>query len=127
MISNILLHHNFIRIASCIIGYTLWAFIAQYQHMNIEQNIPVCFYKTPHDLEIKAPDTIKISISGKRHALYHFDTDNSGIHLNATGLQPGTHEMKLTRENLFLPDTINLVNLKPSYITISVSKKDESK
>lgn len=125
MIKNIILHHNFTRIAACIIGYTLWAFIAQYQHMTVEQEVPICFYQEQSNLMLNGPDTIKLIISGRRSTLYHFDTDNSAIHLDASQFKIGTHEIKLSRENLFLPENINLLHLKPSYITIKITKKDE--
>jgi len=127
MIKNILLHHNFTRITSCIIGYALWAFIAQYQHMTVEQNVPICFYQQQPHLSIDSPDTIKLVIAGRRSTLYHFDTDNRAIHLDASQFKVGEHEIKLSRDNLFLPENINLLYLKPSYITINATKKDESK
>lgn len=123
MIKALLLHHNFIKIISCIIGYTLWAFLANYQTITICQFVPVCFYQIPEQFDLAAPDSIKLSLSGQRKDIYLFDLNNSAIHIDASQYQEGKHQMLLTREHLFLPDKIFLQRLEPSHLSFEVIKK----
>lgn len=122
MIKNILLHHNFIKLAACVIGYSLWAFIVQYQTLTVNKQIPLCFYQTDAKQQISAPDHVKVMISGKRKDLYHYNPENSALHLDASGYKVGSHQVQLTAENLFLPDSLKLVQLIPSDIALEVTK-----
>lgn len=122
---SILLHHNFIRIISCIIGYSIWAFMAQNQQIKATQTIPIYFYNLQQDFIINAAEKIEVTVSGTRTNMYHFDNANNAIHLDASQFRQGSNEIALSQENLFLPDNINLINLKPSYITINITKKHE--
>ena len=126
MIKGIILHNNFIKIISCIIGYCIWAFISQYQSITIPQYIPICFYQTTDDLTIHGPDSINISLSGKRKHLYLFEEQNSAVHIDASQYKQGKYLIKLSRESLFLPDNIFLEELKPSKIIVEITSKDKS-
>lgn len=124
MIKGILLHHNFIKISSCLIGYTLWIFLAQYQTITISQQVPVCFYQVTSNFTITAPDFVNVSFSGKRKHVYLWNQQNTVIHLDASSYTEGKHFIQLTRENVFLPDHIKLESLTPNYIEIIFNKKE---
>jgi len=124
MIKAILLHHNFIKIASCIIGYTLWAFLAQYQTVTISQPIPICFYQTSTHVTIQAPDFVNVSFSGKRKHIYLLRQRDFAIHLDASLYAEGKHFIQLTRDHIFLPDSIKLESLTPNSIEIIFNKKE---
>ena len=127
MIKGIVLHNNFIKIVSLIFGYLIWAFIAQYQTITINQPVPICFYQTQDNITILGPDSVNISLSGKRKHLYLFETENSAIHIDASQFnKPGKHLINLSKESLFLPDNIFLEELKPSTIVIEITSKDKS-
>lgn len=122
MIKAILSHHNFIKITSCIIGYTLWAFLAQYQTMITKQQVPICFYATKPGYMIEAPDFINLALSHKRKHLYLLRQIDSAIHLDASHYGEGKHFLQISRENLFLPDHIKIEHLDPMYIEFTITK-----
>ena len=127
MIQGIISHNNFIKIISFIIGYLFWSFIAQYQNITITESVPVCFYQTDENISISGPDYVNISLLGKRKDLYLFNAKDSAIHIDSTQYnKQGKNLIKLSRESLFLPDNIFLVELSPSSIIIEISTKDKS-
>lgn len=122
--SNLLLSPPFIKINSCIIGYGIWIIFSQYQIITHTIQVPVCFYKTVENQKIIAPDTIEIMVSAPRKILQKFDAHNSAIHIDASILDIGNNHVMLVKENLFLPDEINLLNLIPSHIQIQLQEAE---
>lgn len=123
MIKQIMLHHNFIKLASCIIGYTTWAFIAQHQHITVNQPVSLCFYQTNDLYQIKAPESVVAVISGKRQDIHRYNPEQNAFHIDASTYKEGTHQVTLLNENLFLPDNLKMVQLIPSSITVTISKQ----
>lgn len=122
--ANLLLSRPFIKINACIIGYGMWIIFSQHQIITSTMQVPLCFYKIADNQKIIAPDTIDIVISAPRKTLQKFDAYNSAIHLDASTLDLGNNHVMLIKENLFLPDEINLVNLIPSHLQIQLQKNE---
>lgn len=120
----LILHPHFTKIASFFIGYMLWAFIAQFQFTMTSQSIPICFYQNSDqsiNRTIIAPDLVMISISGNRKDIYEFNSAESAIHVDISKYSDGDHEIQLSQENLFLPDSLKLIHLVPAHISIKIS------
>ena len=122
--THLLLSSPFIKINACLIGYGIWILCSQYQIISHTMQVPVCFYKTADNQIITAPEYIMMSISAPRKILQKFDAYQSAIHLDASTLDLGNNHVMLIKENLFLPDEINLVNLIPSHLQIQLQKAE---
>ncbi|MBP6869513.1 hypothetical protein KBC04_01390 [Candidatus Babeliales bacterium] len=122
--ANLLLSRHFIKINACLIGYGLWILLSQHQIITSKIKAPLCFYKIPENISIIAPDTVDLVISSQKRNLQNFDAYNSAIHLDASTLTLGNNDILLQKENLFLPDEINLINLVPSSIQIQLQKAE---
>lgn len=120
---KVLLSRPLVKINACLIGYGLWIMLTQHQIITTHMHIPVCFYHEQQNTHIIAPESVKITLHGKKRFLQRFDSENSAIHLDASNLQIGKNYITLTKNNLFLPDKINLVNLIPSHIEVDVKKE----
>jgi len=120
--ANLLLSRHFIKINALLIGYGLWILLSQYQIITRKIQVPLCFYKTEENSRIIAPDTIDILVSAPRKSFLNFDTYNSAIHIDGSRFVLGNNYIFFEKENLFLPDTINLLNLIPSHIQIQLQK-----
>lgn len=120
--AKLLLSRHFIKINAYLIGYGLWILLSQHHVITARIIVPVCFYNIPEQCSITGQDTAILIVTASKKALHRFDIYNSAIHLDAAALTPGTHNILLKKENLFLPDEINLVNLVPSFLQINVYK-----
>jgi hypothetical protein len=122
--ANLLLSRPFIKINACLIGYGLWMLFSQHQIISSKIQVPLCFFKVAEDSTIIAPDTIELIVSASKKTLHKFDVYNSAIHLDASNFQSGNNYILLQKENLFLPDEINLISLIPSSIQIQLQKTE---
>jgi hypothetical protein len=113
-----------LKIISLILGYFFWLTIAQTQNIDIKMDIPLCFYNTPANLDIAAPELIKINLFGKRLDLYNLDFTQLAAHIDAKNITKGDNEVKLSENEIFLHNKIKLVNYIPS--TIIVQAKDKT-
>lgn len=120
-------HPNFTRLAALVLGYSVWFFASGYQWSQREYTVPICFYQT-QGRAIQAPESVIIKISGPHKEMFHLDPTQLAIHIDLTNYQDGEHEILLNAANLFLPETLKMVELIPSFISFkieSISKKTE--
>lgn len=122
--TNLLISRPFIKINACLIGYGLWIIFSNNQIITTTIKVPVCFYQVAQNNNIIAPNTIDIIVMAPKKILQKFDIYNSAIHINASTFNIGDNHILLKKENLFLPDEINLVNLIPSSLQIQLQKTE---
>jgi len=116
------LSNKTIKIVSLILGYSVWCFIGNLYVQTMTQNVPVCFYNVPENISIQAkPEVVTINLSGKRSSLY--TCSDLALHINAASLTPGEHRIAPTSDQLFLPETINLVHYQPLVMSLTVTNK----
>lgn len=121
-ITPLLLNHHTTKVSAIIVGYFLWFAIAQYQLITTTIEVPICFYNAEHTT-IHAPDSITMVVQATQKNLYR-NKNHIALHIDASILRNGTQEIMLEKQNLFLPDTIKLIDLIPSCISIEVSSKN---
>jgi len=80
-------------------------------------SVPLSFYNT-EALALEAPETVTIHLHGTRKDLYK-TIPNLALHYDAALLPSGTHTLKITPENLFLPDSVLLLHYVPIQITVT--------
>ncbi len=110
-----------LKIICLALGYTFWHIATTHQIITLTYTIPVCFEITD-SYTIAAPETINVTLQGKRIDLYALDSSSIAAHINARSLHEGRHGILLNESNLFLPQTISLVRYKPSNIMITITK-----
>jgi hypothetical protein len=113
-------HPHITKICSIILAYSIWFCVAQHQIISQSYKASIFFYDTANK-QFQAPDAVQITLQGSRKELYNFKEHHATIHLDGSKLHTGEQEIILTRENLFLPDTLKLVDLVPSHISIQVN------
>lgn len=78
-------------------------------------------------MSIIAPTQATITITGSRSDVSIFNPSENAIHVDTSNYQPGKHNLQLSRENLFLPDSLKLVQLIPSNISINIDTEEQKK
>jgi hypothetical protein len=113
-------------IISLVLGYSFW-YIASYdQTIMLNLNVPLCFAGAVDNYKLHAPENIDVTFKGKRADIYALDKEALAAHINISKLLPGTHGILLTKQHLFLPDNITLVQYTPSNLTITIADKHNS-
>lgn len=124
-IKKILLNNAPLKVISFILGFTLWYTFSQSNMTEFWITVPLCFHSTPESYQIEAPENVSIKLAGKRSDLYAIDTNNLAIYINTQNLSTGINTLTLTNRDLFLPDTIKLINYRPTPITIKIHEEPE--
>jgi|GEM_PF-967847 len=104
-------------------GYALWHSISTHQKITITRTIPVCVYNNDPDTSIEIPETISVTCSGTRKELFKLAFD-SAVHLDAHLIEPGTHEKKITAEQIVLPESVRLLHYCPTSLTLVKKSKE---
>jgi len=106
------------------LAYSFWSLFNQMHPTMLTVTVPLCFYgEQKKNTKITAPETVKITLSGKRNDLANLDLTTLAAHVDTTALSSGPHNLTLTREHLFVPPSCNLVHYKPSNILISIQEE----
>jgi YbbR domain-containing protein len=119
-VKNLFLSNAALKIICLFFGYSFW-YVASYDHViTFSTSVPLCFTALNNTYDITAPEKISITIKGKRSALYALEKDNLAAHININELLPGKHSIIITKQHLFLPKSVMLVDYKPSNLTVTI-------
>lgn len=121
-IQKTILSNLTLKILSLIIAYGFWSLLNQSRIIHIETDVPLCFYNCSGDDTVSAPDTITITVSGKATDVRSLDLATLACHINIDDLHAGDNPLRVTRDTLFLPESINLLHYYPANGCIVVHK-----
>lgn len=113
-IHKIVLNNLTLKIVAFIIAYGCWSLLNQSRIVQIETNVPLCFYNGKTTDTISAPETIAITLAGKATDMRSLNFEQIACHINMAELHAGDNPLRVTKETLFLPESINLVHYYPS-------------
>lgn len=110
-----------LKAISCILGYSSWYLLGNLCVHTTQVTVPLTFYNTQKKWTIEAPETISISLAGRRSPIRSLETKKLAIHVDGSTLQSGTQPITIATHQLFLPDSIKLVHYIPATITVTVT------
>lgn len=122
-IKTILTKNTPLKVLSFILGYTLWSICSGIQTITQEMTVPLCCYQVPATIEFDAPETINITLAGKKNQLASINTQDLAIHIDASDLRLGNNPIAITSEKLFLPESIKLVHCSSAPVIIKTTTK----
>jgi hypothetical protein len=114
-----------LKIISLFFGYSFWYIASSHQTITITQNVPLYFSELNSTYQIQGPENIQIILQGTRSQLYTLDYNTLAAHVPTDNLKSGINGIRITGQNLFLPNTIKLVEYKPSNLTITLTKQEQ--
>jgi YbbR domain-containing protein len=122
-IKMVLTKNTPLKVCSFILGYTFWSVFSNMQTITQELTVPLCCYQLPEQFSFHAPETINITLSGKKNQLASINKTDLAVHIDAHDLSVGTHPIAVTAETLFLPESIKLVHYSPVPVIITTTVK----
>ncbi len=122
-LKNLFFNNTMLKIICLLCGYSFW-YIASFDTViTTHITIPLSFISTTNNYTINAPETITITLKGKRSDLYTLDTQTLAAHINIDNYPSGKHDIIITEYHLFLPNTITLVRYTPSNLCININSQ----
>lgn len=125
-LKNILWNNLTLKVLSLLFGYAFWSMISQSLAVTVSIPVSLSFYNVPQNIAVEAPETIKVTLRGKRAHLNHLDCATLAFHIDGTALHSGDNYVSLKAEQLFLPETINLLDYNPSPLVIHINEKQSN-
>lgn len=88
-------------------------------------NVPVAVDNLPHDLTLDSvkPDRVQATLVGPKRAFYLFDPTKLKVTVDASLIDSGRRTFRITEQNLSFPKDLNLQDLTPTTLQISVSRQ----
>lgn len=108
-----------LKVVSLIMGFTFWFVWSDKQPATYRVDVPLCLYNIPEHAEFKAPESVKVELSGKLKDLYDLDLNNLAIHIDGATLHEGNNQCIVSNEQLLMPDDVKMTHCAPSNIVIS--------
>jgi diadenylate cyclase len=86
--------------------------------------VPVAVDNLPQDLAIDSvkPERVQATFVGPKRAFYLFDPTKLRVSVDASLVESGRRTFKITEQNLRYPKDLNLQDLNPTTLQISVSR-----
>ena len=86
--------------------------------------VPVAVDNLPQDLAIESvkPERVQATFVGPKRAFYLFDPTKLRVSVDASLVESGRRTFKITEQNLRYPKDLNLQDLTPTTLQISVSR-----
>ncbi len=122
-------HSNLLKGIALVIGYTFWYIFGGSHASVVTLSVPLCFYNMPASTHIvDAPESISITLAGKRADIRALHQEHLAVHLDASCLRNGKQPITITERELMLPTTtgIKLVQHSPSNPTVELSTHETS-
>jgi diadenylate cyclase len=88
-------------------------------------NVPVAVDNLPQELTLDSvkPDRVQATLVGPKRAFYLFDPTKLKVTVDASLVDSGRRTFRITEQNLSFPKDLNLQDLTPTTLQISVSRQ----
>lgn len=109
-----------LKLLAFIFGVSLWYIFSQSRHDTMSLEVPLCFYDAGQNICLQAPETIHVTLAGRRVDLCALDQKNLVAHVNASKFNEKTSKLLIESQYLFLPATIKLIHYTPAPVPVRV-------
>lgn len=124
MKKNILTKNIVLKVASLIMAVILWFFVILSGRSGLMIDIPVMYVNTPPELEVTDfPRTVSINIEGQDRLLKNLKENDISAVVDLRDAKTGRNFYTLTPENIKMPKTLEVINIDPQTISLTVEKQ----
>jgi hypothetical protein len=107
------------KLLSVLIGYGIWHITSQSLTIETTCTAPIAFYNTGNK-KIFTQEEIVLKLKGKRSTLQKL-TQHLAVHIDASKITPEQTTLALQKEDLFLPDNVQLIHYTPTNFLIHIT------
>lgn len=112
-------NHIPLKLFSGIIAYGLWHLMGSLCHTTRSLNTQISCYNIPQNRKLIHPESVTITMRGRRDLLASFNKDALTAYIDATSFdQDKEYIIHIDTQNLFLPDEIKVIRCCPSPIMV---------
>ncbi len=120
-LKSVLFNNVQLKLFSLICGYVCWSIISETRTNDVWIDVPVCFYQAKNNCTIKAPETVKVRLTGKRPDLRKLDTKKTAVHIDTRALSEGEQTIPLSDKQIMLPDNVQVTGWAPTHVNVKLN------
>ncbi len=119
MLKSLLGNNLIYKSIALILGISFWIVWGESVSTQRSVNVPLTFYNIDRS-RLSAPETIRLSLSGKRIDLNNLDSNQLALHIDGENFVPGENLINIQHQQLLLPNSMRMVYYEPSNLVIHV-------
>jgi YbbR domain-containing protein len=124
MKKNVLTKNIGLKLTSLVLAITLWFFVILSGRSGIVLEIPVMYDNIPPQLEVvDFPRTVNIHVEGQERLLKSLKQNEISAVIDLRDAKTGRNFYTLSPENINLPRTIEVTNIDPQTIGLTIEKQ----
>jgi len=120
-------HSSVLKIISFILGFLFWFSLSRTYVVTTTYTVPVAVYGLPDGYKLDIPETVHVTLSGKRSDMRLLQAPNIAVHVDGSHLTVGQHNLEVSHTTLFLPEHINVLSYNPVPSIITVTQQEATK
>lgn len=106
------------KISAVFIAFFCWSQLTVLHQHTMSFNVPLCFFNQ-EQLALEAPETVAVTLRGKKADLARLDHSALALHIDAAQLKMGNNGIMVTNKDLFLPESVAVVHYYPLPLVIT--------
>lgn len=124
MKTNFFTKNIWLKLASFILAVALWFFVVLSGRSGIFLDIPIMYINVPQGFEVvDFPKTVSVNIEGQERLLKNLKENEVNVVIDLSRIKPGKSFYTLTRENFNLPRTLEITNIDPQTISLTIERQ----
>ncbi len=111
------------------VALVLWITLLSRKDITANSEMPIQFL-TEANFEVvgQTLDKVRVDVAGPRMALKRFGQTEQLYTLDLSGLNAGTHKIRLTRDGFVVPVGVKVTSIKPDEVSVTlrqINKREE--
>lgn len=118
-------HNLGLKIISLLIATGLWLAVSSEPPSEAAFNVAIVFQNMPEDLEISSESipSAQVRVRGPERLVRRLQASDVHEEIDLTGMKPGERTFDLNKNQVSLPDKLEVVQIVPSQIHLSFDKR----
>lgn len=124
MIKDFFTTNLWLKLASLILAIALWFFVILSGRSGVDIEVPVTYINLSPELEmVDSMQSVSVSVEGQERLLKKIRSKEIQAVVDLVNAKAGRSFFSLTRENIKLPKTLELISINPEIISLTIEKQ----
>ncbi len=113
-----------LKLVALMMALALWRFVGTEQRAEMAFFVPLELRGLSPDLVVVqgAVDRVSVRVAGARAQLAQLDSRQLGVHVDLSGVKPGTSTFVISRDQFSLPPGVEVTRVSPAEIPVMVER-----
>ena len=115
-----------LRLLALVLSVLSWLFITleQREPESVKAVNTTIRYDSPSGfILLDPPDNVRVTVRGKASSLRNLNPFQIDVFVELPTAQKGTYELPLGRQNVFLPDDLEIVSIEPNVLSLLLDRE----